>query len=77
MSDKFLEILQRKRDSKKQYNLESIVIEGKTFVNVPSVRDSKTGNSLGFSSKVIDELYRLLDQNLTDSVIDFSKQSCI
>lgn len=77
MSDKFLEILQRKRDSKKQYNLELIIIEGKTFLNVPAVIDSKTGNSLGFSSKVIDELYRLLDQNLTDTVVDFSKHSCI
>lgn len=77
MSDKFLEILQCKRNSKRQYNLESIVIDGKTFVNVPAVRDSKTGNSLGFSSKVIDELYRLLDQQLADDVIDFSKYCCI
>ncbi|MCI5942726.1 MAG: hypothetical protein MRZ40_09195 [Ligilactobacillus animalis] len=75
--DNFIELLKKRKQQPKEYNLESITLEGKKFINVPSVRDSKTGKSLGFSSKTLTDLYALLDANITEDVIDFSKYKTV
>lgn len=73
--DEFIKILKKKQKKPKKYNFESITLEGKKFINVPSIRDSKTGKSLGFSSKTLTALYTLLDSNITEDIIDFRKYS--
>ncbi len=71
--DDFTRLLKKRHQQPKEYNLESITLEGKKFINVPSVRDSKTGKSLGFSSKTLTRLYILLDSKISEDVIDFRK----
>ncbi len=71
--DDFIRLLKKRQQQPKEYNFESITLEGKKFINVPSVRDSKTGKSLGFSSKTLTDLYTLLDSNITEDTIDFRK----
>lgn len=75
--NEFVKILKERQKKPKKYNFESITLEGKKFINIPSIRDSKTGKSLGFSSKTLTALYTLLDSNMTEDVIDFRKYSTI
>ena len=57
---------------KRDYNYETLEIEGRTFVDVPVVKDVVTGKSLGFSGRVMSKIHNELDVTSVGDVVDYS-----